>query len=54
MKRKKIVKIVWIVISMMIIFTMLVGIFEVVFFSMFDAYQRNKIEIDNWVLKDGK
>jgi capsule polysaccharide export protein KpsE/RkpR len=38
----------------MIIFTMLVGIFELLFFAVWDAYKNNKSEIDNWVLRDGK
>jgi capsule polysaccharide export protein KpsE/RkpR len=37
-----------------IVLTMLVGIFELLFFAVLDAYRKNKQEIHNWVLQDDK
>ena len=38
----------------MIIITMLLGIFEVLFFAVYDAYKKNRQEIHDWILKDDK
>ena len=38
----------------MIVLCMLLFIFEVLYFSIKDAYKNNKEEIQDWVLKDGK